>query len=147
MLSLLINAARQLAKTYRDWTGDHEMEMHLRRELTESGYFGKTAKFENVRLVAVQRPGWVQIYAFDVTARVDESFEEQQQDDSDLQPAFPVAQGLSSSATYHQICGLVRDDGRTKRPEVRFFADRKQRIGVFDEWSEGLMRLRGAGRL
>ncbi len=46
------------------------MEIAIRRHLTESGFFGPTAKLQNVRLVAVQRPGWLQVYRFEALARV-----------------------------------------------------------------------------
>ena len=54
-----------LRKRWNDWCGDREMELAIRKHLTKNGFFGGTAKLQNVRLVAVQRPGWLQVFRFE----------------------------------------------------------------------------------
>ena len=61
---------KHLRQKWNDWCGDHDMELTIRKHLTANGFFGGTAKLRNVRLVAVKRPGWLQIYRFEATARV-----------------------------------------------------------------------------
>ncbi len=102
--------------------------MAIRRHLSSAGYYGGSAKLRNVRLVAVARPGWVQIYRFDVTARLHQTSEEDQADPAPID---------------HELCGLVRDDGR-RGGEVRCFRDEAERRALFARWSEGLICLRGA---
>lgn len=120
-----------LAKKWVDWCGDRDMEMAIREHLSREGYFGATAKLKNVRLVAVQRPGWVQIYRFEVVARVTPAPNE---DRPDPEP------------TDEFLFGLVKDDGRRKA-EVRVFKSDNQRRELFVRWSDGLLCLRGAHSL
>lgn len=120
---------QRLRQRWDDWCGDHEMEVAIRRHLTENGYFGGTAKFRGVRLVAVQRPGWLQVYRFEVTARVAELVEDDRPDPP------PV---------YHDLYGLVRDDIRHKINSVRVFNSEAERRALFTRWSDGLICLRGA---
>lgn len=112
-----------------DWCGDHEMENNIRHHLTQNGYFGSTAKFKAVRLVAVQRPGWLQVYRFEVTARVDPKTPE------DEPPPDPE---------YRILFGLVREDRRHDESKVRVFSAEDERIALFRQWSDGLICLRGA---
>lgn len=44
-------------------------EKDLRDHLTEIGYFGRSAKFLNLELKAIERPGWVQVFKFQVQAK------------------------------------------------------------------------------
>lgn len=120
---------KQLRTAWDDWCGDREMENSIRRHLTEHGYFGNTAKFRAVRLVAVQRPGWLQIYRFEATARVNpgESPDE-----------------AAAEAVYEDLFGLVQDDARKNISHVRVFTQESQRRELFLTWSDGLICLRGA---
>lgn len=105
------------------------MEISIRKHLTENGYFGGSAKLRGVRLVAVQRPGWQQVFRFDVTARV----------------ARPVAENAPDlPAEYHDLFGLVRDDIRHGTSVVRVFSSEDERRSLFTRWSEDMIRLRGA---
>ncbi|MFG0264102.1 MAG: hypothetical protein ACF8AM_02995 [Rhodopirellula sp. JB055] len=120
---------QRLQSKWDGWCGDHEMEQSIRRHLSQNGYFGKTAKLSGVRLVAVERPGWQQLYRFDVRARVDF-----QSPDDEPDP----------DAVYHDLFGLVREDIRHNRSQVRVFDTPEQRSELFRQWSEGLICLRGA---
>ncbi len=129
----MIKILQAFWKKWSDWTGDHDLEVAIRRHLTTNGYFGQTAKIANVRLAAVQRPGWLQVYRFEVTARVNPAGSQ-----SDDEPE-PVAE-------YQLLFGLVREDARKEESTVRAFENEAARRELFQLWSEGLLQLRG-GRL
>ena len=126
MLELL----RHIRKRWEDWCGDHDMEVTIRKHLTENGFFGGTAKLRNVRLVAVQRPGWLQVFRFDATVRV--------------RPEIDEEVGKDPKPEYREVFGLVKDDIRHKVNTVRFFEQEQERIELFARWSEDLICLRGA---
>ncbi|HBJ37071.1 MAG TPA: hypothetical protein DDZ51_20425 [Planctomycetaceae bacterium] len=125
---------RDLRQRWSNWSGDHEMENAIRRHLSDNGYFGGTAKFRAVRLAAVQRPGWLQVFRFDVTARVA---------DGRHDSAVETDDSPETPATYHDLFGLVREDHRHNRTEVRVFRSSDQRAELFGRWSDGLLQLRG----
>lgn len=124
----MIALLKSLREKWNNWCGDHEMELEIRKHLTKNGYYGSSVKFKNVRLVAVQRPGWLQIFRFEATARL-------QVEETD---------GPEPEATYDELYGLVRDDIRHKTTTVRVFHDPGQRRELFLRWSEDLIQLRGA---
>ena len=101
MLELL----KHIRKRWEDWCGDHDMEVTIRKHLTENGFFGGTAKLRNVRLVAVQRPGWLQVFRFDATVRV--------------RPEIDEEVGKDPEPEYREVFGLVKDDIRHKVNTVR----------------------------
>jgi hypothetical protein len=45
------------------------IDPELQRHLSESGYYGRTAKCLRWKLVGVQRPGWVQVFEFHIRAK------------------------------------------------------------------------------
>jgi len=121
---------RDLRERWNDWCGDREMELAIRKHLTKNGFFGGTAKLKNVRLVAVQRPGWLQVFRFEALAR--------------LRPSEPSDQEPDQEPEYCQLFGLVRDDIRHKINSVRVFQEEDERRELFAIWSEDLICLRGA---
>ncbi|MEM9588026.1 MAG: hypothetical protein AAGA03_12165 [Planctomycetota bacterium] len=125
----MIKLIRYVQARWDDWCGDRDMELAIRKHLTNNGYYGGTAKLRAVRLVAVQRPGWLQVFRFEVTARRATSDEEDAPD---------------SPAQYDELYGLVRDDIRHKSNTVRVFSAESERIALFRRWSDGLLCLRGA---
>ncbi len=126
----MIGWVKHLRQRWNDWCGDHEMELTIRKHLTENGFFGGTAQLKNVRLVAVQRPGWLQVFRFEARARV--------------RPAEQSDDSPEGDPEYRELFGLVRDDIRHKINTVRVFADEDQRRDLFTRWSEDLICLRGA---
>ena len=124
---------KRLRQRWDDWVGDHEMEQQIRRGLIGEGYYGNTARITAVRLVAVQRPGWVQVFRFDVLARVKPA---------ELDEDLP-----DPEAEYHSLFGLIRDDARGNRTQVRFFQDEEERRELFGHWSEGLICTRGGRQM
>jgi hypothetical protein len=113
------------------------MENAIRRHLSDNGYFGGTAKLRTVRLAAVQRPGWLQVYRFEATARLADSkhADDAAPEDEDLAADF--------SPVYHELFGLVREDHRKDQTAIRFFKTHEQRTELFRRWSDGLITLRG----
>lgn len=129
----MIGWLKHLRQKWDDWCGDHEMELAIRKQLNQQGFFGSTATLQNVRLVAVQRPGWLQIYRFEATARL--RLDEQSGDGPD---------GPASDPRYVRLYGLVKDDIRYNVNTVRIFENALERRALFANWSEDLIRLRGA---
>lgn len=121
---------KHLGQRWNDWCGDHEMELTIRNHLSENGFFGGTAKLRNVRLVAVQRPGWLQVFRFEASARVT--------------PEESDTDGPDPAAEYRELYGLVRNDIRHKVNSVRIFEAESERGELFARWSEDLICLRGA---
>ncbi|MCS7467958.1 hypothetical protein NZK35_14990 [Stieleria sp. ICT_E10.1] len=124
----MIALLKSLQQKWNDWCGDREMELEIRKHLTQNGYYGGSAKLKNVRLIAVQRPGWLQVFRFEATARL-------QADETE---------GPDPEAVYENLYGLVRDDIRHKTNSVRVFQDPSERRELFLRWSEDLIQLRGA---
>ncbi len=120
---------RHLKQRWDNWSGDRDMEMAIRKHLNQEGYFGGTAKVQQLKLVAVQRPGWLQVFRFEAVARV--------RLEGDPEKPDPEAE-------YHTLYGLIRDDFRHNISDIRVFADEDERRNLFARWSEGLICLRGA---
>ncbi len=128
----MIGWFKQLKERWDNWSGDRDMEMAIRKHLNQEGCFGGTAKVQRLKLVAVQRPGWLQIFRFEAVARVRAETREDRPD-----PA----------AEYHTLYGLVRDDFRRNISDIRVFANESERRNLFTRWSDGLICLRGASGL
>jgi hypothetical protein len=119
---------RHLRQQWNNWSGDREMELAIRRHLTDVGYYGPTAQLRDVRLIAVQRPGWLQVYRFEATARV--------------RPKNVSEELPDTAPEYLHLLGLVRDDIRYEVLTVRTFETESARRELFEEWSENLICLR-----
>jgi len=81
-------------------------ESDLRAFLENNGYDGKSAKFSTLELKAVKRPGWVQVFKFDVVAtnrlgEIEKLFGTCRRDDRFDQ--FEVVMGLDVSARDSQF--------------------------------------------
>ena len=126
----MIGWLQHLRQRWNDWCGDYDMEVAIRKQLSDDGFYGATAKLRNVRLVAVQRPGWLQIFRFEATARV-------------RPPANPDDKP-DPQPQYRELFGLVRDDIRRRISNVRVFDGEDERRELFADWSEDLICLRGA---
>ncbi len=137
----MIEFLQHLRQRWNDWCGDRDMELSIRKHLSENGFYGGTARLRNVRLVAVQRPGWLQVFRFEATARLQPAgsaaapnpgFDSQSDDSPDAE------------AEYRELFGLVRDDIRHKINSVRIFEDESERRALFARWSQDLICLRGS---
>jgi hypothetical protein len=120
-----------MGEKWKNFLGDKETEDEIRRHLTKNKLLGKSAQIINYKLIAVQRPGWVQIYRFEVIARVHRD------------PLAETAEQDSPSDADSTITlfGLTKDDGRAKL-KIRTFEKREDRLSLFQEWSEGMLLLR-----
>lgn len=85
-----------------------------------------------MRLIAVKRPGWLQIFRFEATARV-----RPPEDDGAEDTANPEAE-------YRDLFGLIREDARSDQQSIRVFENDVERRELFSRWSEDLICLRGA---
>ncbi len=124
----MLDLIRNLREKWNNWCGDRDLEIAIRKHLTQNGYYGNTVKLKNVRLVAVQRPGWLQVFRFEANARVQ----------------FAETDGPEPEPVYEALYGLVRDDIRHKMTSVRVFRDADERRELYRRWSDGLIQLRGA---
>ncbi len=116
----LTDLGRQWVARWSNWAGDRDMEQAIRKALTQHGWRGQAARLGRVRLVAVQRPGWLQIYAF--------------QADCEDQPPPPPHLA--------RVFGLLRQDERFDRVDIRLFETASARRTLLEEWSTGLCQLR-----
>ncbi len=80
------------------------MEMSIRKRLTSSGFYGSSAKLSRVKLVAVQRPGWVQVYQFEYSAK-----------------RIGHDDDVSSTVSWTGGYGLVFEDARKNQSDVKLF--------------------------
>ncbi|MEW4526234.1 hypothetical protein [Maioricimonas sp. JC845] len=96
--------------------GNRVTERDVRDFLLSEGYLGNGARFLELELVAIQRPGWVQVFRFAVLATHPERGRQ-------------------------QLFGLVRDDER-HQTTIRLFDDEWQRDALLAEWSTDLITLR-----
>lgn len=96
-------------------------EKDIREWLNREGYFGSSARFEEIELHAIERPGWLQIFRFTVEAK-------------------------SKAGQWEKLFGVVRDDERKKRASQRTaiacFAQQDEQVAMLDEFSEGLLTCR-----
>lgn len=121
---------KHLQERWNNWCGDRDLEVAIRRHLTADGHFGGSAKLSNIRLAAVQRPGWLQVYRFDAVVKradADQSF----------------VPGEEKPEAYRKLFGLVREDARRDEITVRTFTTTEARRELFESWSADLIQLRG----
>lgn len=116
----MLGMFKQLVERWTKWLGDGDLEKLLRAHLVARGYLGETAQFQYLRLVAIQRPGWVQVYTFLVEAKESKEYEPQRL----------------------RLHGIVRQDERYSKTEIQLFAKQYERNALFEEWSEGLVKIR-----
>ncbi len=109
------------------WISDSDLERSLRAHLTGRGYYGDTAKFLTFRLVAIQRPGWLQVFSYSVEARVANSTN---------------ASTDSAEREVVKLFGLVRQDERYRRCDIEIFRNAAERHALYNRWTEELIRLR-----
>ncbi len=110
----------RLQEWWNSWVGDRETERAIRDALTRLGLKGSSAKLSGVRLVAVKRPGWLQVFYFDASVNLGSQEEPQPR-------------------TYF---GLLRQDERYNRMEIRVLNSTAERRKLFQEWSDGLLQLK-----
>lgn len=111
---------KQLFQRLSDWTGDTHLTKAIHAELRRGGYAVNAAEVREVRLAAIERPGWVQVYRFSVETSTNPENPHERR---------PVV-----------LLGLSRDDGRKSRIEVLLTEDEAAWRARLDAWSDGLIR-------
>lgn len=114
---------RELLRRWQDWTGDKRLDQAIRRQLRAEGLAASSARIRDVRLEAIQRPGWVQVYRFAVETHA-------------------VGDGSSDDRREVVLLGLSRDDGREASIRVFLTEDEAAWRTRVEEWSDGLIRRR-----
>ena len=97
--------------------GNKVAEQDLRTWLQAHGWYGRTAQIQELELVAIQRPGWVQVFRFRVAAK------------------------HQTEGVWQDLRGLIRDDERaadTRQTEVRLVSTDDEYAALFQDWSHGL---------
>lgn len=116
----MLKMIRAFLESWSGWIGDRDLEIAIRSELSRKGWSGAAAKFSQFRLVAIRRPGWLQIFSFDVTWK-------------------PVLCGAKQPGS---AFGLVRQDERYHKLDIELFASASSRDALLHQWSDGMLRLR-----
>lgn len=111
---------QRISERWAGWIGDRDLELALRKHLNGEGFYGDSARFKNLRLAAVQRPGWLQVFVFTVSVKA------RSEDSGDSCELF----------------GIVRQDERYNRVEIHTFSLRHARNQLFRDWSRELVRVR-----
>ncbi|QDU90029.1 hypothetical protein Pla175_34280 [Pirellulimonas nuda] len=106
---MFVNLLRRLS----DWVGDRHLDTAIRDALRRDGYGVHMAAIRDVRLSAVERPGWVQVYTFWVETT-----------DAARQPI--------------EVFGVSLNDGRQIGTEVFLSPDPMARDAQFAQWSTGM---------
>ncbi len=109
-----------LLNRWSTYIGDRDMELAMRNALGRDGFQGHSARFKNVRLVAVQRPGWLQIYTYEASWNTE----------------------TSEHSLGRTVLGLLRQDERFDRIQIRHFANYEARAQLLHQWADGLVQLR-----
>lgn len=73
-------------------------EKDLRDYLDQQGYYGRSARFLSLELAAIERPGWVQVFEFQVEAK-------------------------QKDGEWEELFGVCRSDERRDLLEVQLFPD------------------------
>ena len=101
----------------KTWIGNKSAEKDIRDWLTENGFVGRAAKFVEIELHAIKRPGWLQIFRFEMTGH---------KPDDRAETGF----------------GAMWTDERYGRPKIEVYPERSARDEQLSEWSAGLITLR-----
>lgn len=82
-------------------------EADVRSWLNKNGFVGKTAKFSELELHAIQRPGWVQVFRFCVRVKY------RPLDDNENKVV------LSDQSGWQDVFGVALEDERERRKNTR----------------------------
>lgn len=109
-----------IRKWWSSWIGDRDAELAIRQALKKEGLRGDSAKITNMKLVAVRRPGWSQLYAFDASVNI----------------------GTIEQPEMRNYFGLMKQDERYNKADVCVLQNAFARKKQFEEWADGMHRLR-----
>lgn len=97
--------------------GNKSAEKDIRDWLSANGYYGNSAKFSEIELHAIKRPGWLQIFRFELKCLTVED------------------RGV-------QLYGAMHSDERYGQPEIVVYEQIEGRDSQLAAWSEGLITQR-----
>ena len=97
--------------------GNKSAEKDIRDWLTDNGYMGRAARFGEIELHAIKRPGWLQIFRFEMT-------------------------GHHADSRGTKEFGAMWSDERYGRPKIEIYPVRSARDRQLSEWSAGLITVR-----
>ncbi len=99
---------------FNNLVGYRVTEKEILEWMAVNGYVTSAAKLSSVQLYALKRPGWVQVFRFQVEAR-----------DPGGQP--------------RRLFGVLRSDERYGKPEILVFSTTVERDNQLRQWSKGLI--------
>ena len=97
--------------------GNKGAEKDIRDWLSTQSFCGKTAQFSEVELHAIKRPGWLQVFRFEVRARM-------------------------NNDQWMQLFGAMRADERYGEPQIIVSPDQDGRDVQLEKWSKTLITKR-----
>lgn len=106
----------------KSFIGYKVSEKEIRDWLSQNGYNGKSAKFAELELHALQRPGWLQIFRFTITL-------------------------ATAEIRKLQLFGAMHSDERFGPPKIFVFEDKAARDAQLDDWSRGLITHRQSRKI
>lgn len=95
--------------------GNKSAEKDIREYLSKNGYFGNSARFSELEIHAIGRPGWLQVFRFGVEAK-------------------------SLDDRWVSLFGAMKDDERFQANEIKVYENCNRRNHQLSVWSEGLMK-------
>lgn len=98
----------------KSFISNKSTEKDIRDWLSKNGFLGKSAEFSEIELHAIKRPGWLQVFRFEVRVKNDQQ-------------------------ECQQLFGAVRCDERYGRPDVIVSRELCERDAQLTEWSQGLI--------
>lgn len=88
--------------------------------MDRNGFYGTSADIRDLELYAIERPGWLQVFRFEVR----------------------VKSRAESEEPWSEMFGVVKDDERRrgdKKTQVEMFPTAQQQADKLQQWSQGLI--------
>ena len=99
---------------FKNLIRNRSAEKDIREWLSSQGMCGRTAEFCEVELHAIQRPGWLQIFQFEVKVR-------------------------NANKEKLHFYGAMRSDERYGKPKIAVSLNVEQRDVQLEDWSRNLI--------
>ena len=88
--------------------------------MDRNGFYGTSADIRDLELYAIERPGWLQVFRFEVRGK----------------------SRAESEEPWSEMFGVVKDDERRrgdKKTQVEMFPTAQQQADKLQQWSQGLI--------
>ena len=113
--------------------GNRVTEKDIRDWLDANGHVGRSAKIDDLELHAIERPGWVQVFEFQVRSKTLSAQISDQHDKFESE----------SEPVWQDRFGVVLDDERKRtqalRTQIWVFEDRAGQQAKLESVSEGML--------